>query len=161
MSQTGFQLFLGHGGRPCPTPTEHNRKKEHDPLATDDPWAMEENEWEDINKDDIPPRMRPPSDSDYLTIVDVTGVHFLGIHYCTCHGSDPCHLQLFKSKLFPATMQRTRTVFTFGVLDDFVRDNLECGTSALNYYSKLRRVTSNAFPHLVPVGGSIKLRMLC
>lgn len=48
-------------------------------------------------------------------------------------------------------MQRTKTVFTFGVLDDFVRDNLECGTSALNYYSKLRRVTSNAFPHLVPV----------
>ncbi|KAI6140502.1 hypothetical protein BKA82DRAFT_4450509 [Pisolithus tinctorius] len=36
------------------------------------------------------------------------------------------------------------------VLDDFVRDNLECGTSGMNYYSKLRRVTSGVFPHLVP-----------
>ena len=28
---------------------------------------------------------------------------------------------------------------------------MECGTTAMNYYSKLHRVTSNAFPHLVPV----------
>ncbi|KAG1884389.1 hypothetical protein F4604DRAFT_1677024 [Suillus subluteus] len=29
-------------------------------------------------------------------------------------------------------------------------DNLKCGTSAMNYYSKLRRITSSVFPHLVP-----------
>ncbi|KAI6147871.1 hypothetical protein BKA82DRAFT_4014997 [Pisolithus tinctorius] len=42
------------------------------------------------------------------------------------------------------------TAFTFQVLDDFIRDNVECGTSTMNYYSKLQRVTSSAFPHLVP-----------
>ncbi|KAL4063938.1 hypothetical protein V8B97DRAFT_2026252 [Scleroderma yunnanense] len=31
-----------------------------------------------------------------------------------------------------------------------ISDNVECGTTAVNYYSKLHRVTSNAFPHLVP-----------
>jgi hypothetical protein len=48
-------------------------------------------------------------------------------------------------------LAQPRTVFTFNVLDDFIRDNLECGTSGMNYFSKLRRITSNVFPHLVPV----------
>ncbi|KAL4078342.1 hypothetical protein V8B97DRAFT_2021446 [Scleroderma yunnanense] len=52
--------------------------------------------------------------------------------------------------LFPATTKQPRTAFTFHVLDDFIRDNVECGTSAMNYYSKLWRITSNGFPHLVP-----------
>ncbi|KIK74451.1 hypothetical protein PAXRUDRAFT_80878, partial [Paxillus rubicundulus Ve08.2h10] len=25
----------------------------------------------------------------------------------------------------------------------------ECGTAAMNYFSKLKRITSNVFPHLV------------
>ncbi|KAF8545940.1 hypothetical protein OG21DRAFT_1491749 [Imleria badia] len=41
-------------------------------------------------------------------------------------------------------------VFIFKLLDDFIRDNLECGTSGSNYFNKLQRVTSNVFPHLVP-----------
>ncbi|KAG2740183.1 hypothetical protein P692DRAFT_201689407, partial [Suillus brevipes Sb2] len=34
-------------------------------------------------------------------------------------------------------------------LNDFTLDNLECGTSAMNYYSKIRCVTSSTFPHMV------------
>ncbi|KAI5998973.1 hypothetical protein F5J12DRAFT_784815 [Pisolithus orientalis] len=52
--------------------------------------------------------------------------------------------------LFLATSKAPRMAFTFQVLDDFIRDNVECGTSAMNYYSKLQRVTSSTFPHLVP-----------
>ncbi|KAI6028907.1 hypothetical protein F5J12DRAFT_780418 [Pisolithus orientalis] len=51
--------------------------------------------------------------------------------------------------LFPAMTKAPRMAFTFQVLDDFIRDNVECGTSTMNYYSKLQRVTSSAFPHLV------------
>ncbi|KIN96391.1 hypothetical protein M404DRAFT_33276 [Pisolithus tinctorius Marx 270] len=54
------------------------------------------------------------------------------------------------ASLFLATTKAPRTAFTFQVLDDFIRDNVECGTSTMNYYSKLQRVTSSAFPHLVP-----------
>ncbi|KAI6142396.1 hypothetical protein BKA82DRAFT_3924744, partial [Pisolithus tinctorius] len=39
----------------------------------------------------------------------------------------------------------------FAVLDDFVRDNLECGMSRMNYYSKWQQMTLGVFPHLVPV----------
>lgn len=53
MSQTGFQLFLGHGGHLCPT--KNNRSMEHDLFGTAEPLAMDDNEWEDIDQDDIPP----------------------------------------------------------------------------------------------------------
>ncbi|KAG8216172.1 hypothetical protein J3R82DRAFT_8191, partial [Butyriboletus roseoflavus] len=74
---------------------------------------------------------------DYLTVVDVTGIHFMTINYCTCSGSDLEYLQLLHFKLCPATLQMPWTVFTFTLLDDFIQDNLECGTLGMNYYSKL------------------------
>ncbi|KAG1727388.1 uncharacterized protein EDB91DRAFT_1253947 [Suillus paluster] len=60
-------------------------------------------------------------------------------------------LQMFRHGFFPASFNKPKTLFTFRVLDDFLLDNLECGTLAMNYYSKLRQMTSNMFPHLVPV----------
>ncbi|KAG1732333.1 hypothetical protein EDB19DRAFT_1896758 [Suillus lakei] len=59
-------------------------------------------------------------------------------------------MQLFQAGLFPASFTRPKTAFTFTVLDDFLLDNLECGTSAMNYYSKIRRLTSSIFPLMVP-----------
>ncbi|KIM58617.1 hypothetical protein SCLCIDRAFT_127983, partial [Scleroderma citrinum Foug A] len=85
-----------------------------------------------------------------LTMVHTSGVQFCDVMYCSCDGSPDSHLQLMKAGLFPATTKEPRTILTFQVLDDFIRDNVKCGTSSMNYYSKLQRNTSNAFPHLVP-----------
>ena len=49
------------------------------------------------------------------------------------------------------TFKSIKTVFTFSVLDDFLKDNLECKTTAQQYYSKLQSTTSRMFPSLVPV----------
>ncbi|KIK10821.1 hypothetical protein PISMIDRAFT_20066 [Pisolithus microcarpus 441] len=108
---------------------------------------MDDGEWEDV--DNIPLHLRPPVGSKYLTIVDVTGVHFVLVRPCQCLNAERYHMQLFLAKLCPSTFDKPSTAFTFSVLDDFLRDNVECGTSGMNYYSKLRRVTSNVFPHLV------------
>ena len=143
--QTRFELHLGHDGSPCSTGGHEC------PINYAQPVPMDDEAWEDIDQDDIPPHLCPPTGSDYLTVVDVTGIHFITVNYCTCAGSDPEYLQLLRSKLYPATLQMPRTAFTFTLLDDFLRDNLECGTSGMNYYSKLRRITSNVFPHIVPV----------
>ncbi|KAI6032725.1 hypothetical protein F5J12DRAFT_779172 [Pisolithus orientalis] len=70
--------------------------------------------------------------------------------YCRCPGAEDSHIQLMWAGMFPATTKATRTAFTFQVLNDFVQDNVECGTSVMNFYSKLHHITSNAFPHLVP-----------
>jgi len=39
----------------------------------------------------------------------------------------------------------------FNVLDEFLIDSLKCKTSASSFYSKLRRLISNAFPDTLPV----------
>ncbi|KAG2136095.1 uncharacterized protein EDB93DRAFT_1106965 [Suillus bovinus] len=57
-------------------------------------------------------------------------------------------------------VHRLETMFTFRVLDNFLLDNLECDTSAMNCYSKLWRMTSSMFPHLVPALGKDQYREL-
>jgi len=105
----------------------------------------------DIQDQPRPYHLSGGTDRSCLTVVHTSGVHFCDVRYCNCPDAGASHLQLVKAGLFPATTKEPRTVFTFQVLDDFIMDNVECSTSAMNYYSKLRRVTSNAFPSLVPV----------
>ncbi|KAG1859430.1 hypothetical protein C8R48DRAFT_673972 [Suillus tomentosus] len=71
------------------------------------------------------------------TIVDKSRVHTHIVKYCTCPEADTADIQLFNME--------PKTTFTFDVLNDFLLDNLECGTSAMNYYSKLRRMTRASF----------------
>jgi len=134
-------MHLGHSGKPCPS-GGYSRGNN----ASDD-----EDAWEDVEDDGSPPHLARPWDRSCLTVVHTNGVHFCDIWYCSCDGSEDSHLQLMMAGLFPVTTKSPRTAFTFQVLDDFIRDDVECGTTAMNYYSKLQRVTSNAFPHAVLV----------
>ncbi|KAI6046658.1 hypothetical protein EDC04DRAFT_2597793 [Pisolithus marmoratus] len=143
LHMSGLQLHLGHGGAPCPSASVNEQETSCSTMGPGfldnarhnvqdtaiDSLAMDEVEWEDINN--IPLHLRPPLGSKYLTIVNVTGVHFM--------------------LLCPSTFTRPSTMFTFAVLDDFLRDNVECGTSGRNYYNKLHQMTSSVFPHLVAV----------
>ncbi|KAF8131231.1 hypothetical protein EV363DRAFT_1296616 [Boletus edulis] len=143
LNLAGFEVHLGHEGKSCPS--RGPNKPDLNELPGSGP-----DEWIDTDEEYIPSNLRAPDHEDYLTIVDTTGIHYLTINYCRCPDSPPAYMQLFRNKLFPATLDQPRTAFTFHVLDDFIRDNLECGTSGSNYFSKLRRITSNIFPHLVP-----------
>lgn len=94
-----------------------------------------------------------------IVIVDVSGIHEMPVHFCTCLPRPISNdLQLLDAGLFPATFRRPKTAFTFRVLDDFRMDNLESKTSAYHYYSKLRRVTNPAFPASVKVCSTLFLR---
>ncbi|KAG1800198.1 uncharacterized protein HD556DRAFT_1341629 [Suillus plorans] len=73
-----------------------------------------------------------------MVIVDKSRVYRLEVRCCDCPNA------------MSPDIQMPKTVFTFRVLDDFLLDSLECGTSAINYYSKLQQMTSSMFPHLVP-----------
>ncbi|KAG1886446.1 hypothetical protein F4604DRAFT_1877786 [Suillus subluteus] len=85
-----------------------------------------------------------------MVIIDKSGVHRLEIRCCDCPNALSPDIQMFWHGFFPASFNRPKTAFTFRVLDNFLLDNLECGTSAMNYYSKLWQMTSSMFPHLVP-----------
>jgi len=139
-------MHLGHNGDDCPS-------------AADEFDLFDGDEWEDeINPDDKPsvsgPEFQPINKT--TVIVDKSGVHRLGIKFCKCPGAMSPDIQLFQVGLFPASFSKPKTVFTFSVLDDFLLDNLECGTSAMNYFNKLRRITSGSFPHLIPVSYSTR-----
>ena len=87
-----------------------------------------------------------------FTIVDRSGIFNMEIVFCVCPDGGKEDAQLLQSGLFPATFKQIETVFTHTVLDDFLRDNLECKTTAQQYYSKLQMMTSKMSPNSIPVG---------
>ncbi|KAG1887203.1 hypothetical protein F4604DRAFT_1917014 [Suillus subluteus] len=133
LTKIGLEIHLSHQGKPCPEVTDDW----YDTIDEGDNFA--ECQWVPLVND---PRT--------TMVVDTSGVHSLMIRFCRCASALGPNMQLFEISLFPASFTSLKTAFTFAVLDDFLLDNLECGTSAMNYYSKLRRITSSVFPHLVP-----------
>ncbi|KAG1903601.1 uncharacterized protein F5891DRAFT_1127066 [Suillus fuscotomentosus] len=139
LAHVGLIIYLGHDGKQCP--------------AVTDRWDLfEEDEPEDLlEPEDLPfvsrPEFQPKENT--MVIVDKSGVHRLEVRCCECPNAMSPDIQMFRHGFFPASFNRPKTVFTFRVLNDFLLDSLECGTSAMNYYSKLRRMTSSMFPHLV------------
>lgn len=117
----------------------------------------DEQEWDEsdqvIDSFTAPTNKLPTEDSlggKFLTIVDSSGIHHISVLYCSCSGAPSPDQQLLAAALFPASFTLVSTVFTFHVLDDFRRDNLECKTTPYQFYQKLRRVTNSSFPQSVP-----------
>jgi hypothetical protein len=157
LSNVGVKLHLGHGGLECPS--------SRTPLFPSDPEASEPDPDSDADEEDWGPDENlipqsfptPPQSFDRfretaMVVVDSSGIHNIVVTWCTCPGSHRPDLQLLDIGLYPATFKQPRTAFTFPVLDEFLIDNLECKTACFNFYGKLRRFTSGAFPHTVPVG---------
>jgi hypothetical protein len=93
-------------------------------------------------------------------VVDSSGIFVHSVKWCKCNGiegEEDKHLQLLRHRLFPSSIIRPETAFTFNVLDEFLIDSLECKTSAFSFYAKPRRLTNNAFPDSVSVGGFISI----
>lgn len=87
-----------------------------------------------------------------LVIVSSTGICRRSIRWCHCAKSPAQYTQLLlRANLFPASFKNPQTAFTFEVLDHFRVDALECKTAAMNFMSKIRRITDEAFPSRVPV----------
>ncbi|KAG1844998.1 hypothetical protein F4604DRAFT_1595844, partial [Suillus subluteus] len=177
--KTGLVIWLGHNGNPCPcqgyevddieelfatTSTDSEHADDNVGPKQNPKDSNNGNDAYDAELDEQPTGVRYSNDIDDLptgvpfirnhktmtTIVDKSGVHTHIIKYCTCADTPSADIQLFQMGMFPASFSQPKTAFTFDVLDDFLLDNLECGTSAMNYYSKLRRMTTGVFPHLVP-----------
>ncbi|EAU92244.2 hypothetical protein CC1G_10130 [Coprinopsis cinerea okayama7 len=96
------------------------------------------------------PNWRVWDDCDLLVIVHTNGVHHLPTRFCSCDDAPQDDIQLLRHDLYPASHKDVRTVFTFAVLDEYLLQNLECYTSAYHFFSKLRRMTNEAFPKKVP-----------
>jgi hypothetical protein len=90
-----------------------------------------------------------------ICIVDVIGVFHHKLRWCCCPDVEPFYAQLLRLGLYPSSLERPGTAFTFSLLDYFHIDAVECKTSANNFYTKLRRLTNSLFPHKVPVSACL------
>ena len=175
LCQVGVEIHLGHRGFPCPGrsdaipgPGPNGRGADSGPGGAagngaggnadededdEDYIDVSGDEEEDLMEDVIGAHGLPLlTGEDVCVLVDKSGVHRLRVRPCICSTSATLDLQFIDMGLFPASLKKIRTAFTFGVLDDFRMDNLECKTAGSKYFNKLKRLTSNAFPHSVPVG---------
>lgn len=156
LHEVGIKLELGHAGRRCPyhisgeTLMEMEKEGEDDDDDDDDQGAEAEREEYTLRTESSPFRGTGRNGS-MLTVVDMTGIHHLDVNWCGCENCPPRDQQLLAMGLYPASTLQPQTAFTFRVLDDYLLTNKECKTSAMSYYSRLRRVTDNAFPQRVPV----------
>ena len=143
LNEEGLVLYLGHGGTPCPGTKSKTGicTQETQANKSADKGTMDEElgAWEADNK-------------KCLTVIDISGVHQLCIGWCQCEDAPGADVQLLRSRLFPASISNPSTAFTFGLLDYFHIDSVECKTSALSFFSKLWCLTNNYSPDSVPVG---------
>ncbi|KAH9030738.1 hypothetical protein EDB85DRAFT_1866206 [Lactarius pseudohatsudake] len=168
----GFKLCFGHDGKPCPLTPRRTRSaslisvEEEDSPSPGAPLppshAPEYMEGISDTLFDLSGDMLNPSDgytrrtrtaksgNPLITIVNQTGVFDMDVLFCICPNAGANDEQLLQAGLFPSTFKRIETAFTFTVLDDFLADNLECKTTAQQYYSKLQSITNRMFPHHVP-----------
>ncbi|KAG1847069.1 hypothetical protein F4604DRAFT_1688189 [Suillus subluteus] len=157
--KTRLVIWLGHYGNPCPWDDDlgeavffaHGGPEDTHDLDTDSELDEEPTGARFIKEaHDLPTGVLFIRNSKTITtIVDKSRVHTHIVKYCTCPEAAATDIQLFEMGLFPASFLEPKTAFTFDALREFLLDNLECGTSAMNYYSKLRRMITSVFPHLV------------
>ncbi|KAH6903662.1 hypothetical protein BKA70DRAFT_1227593 [Coprinopsis sp. MPI-PUGE-AT-0042] len=85
---------------------------------------------------------RPLPGPSNFTVFHTTGVHKVNINYCDCRTVDRVG-QLLRARWFPATHDRTHTVFTFDAIDQFQELTLQGKTTLYDYYHTLLRLSDN------------------
>ena len=95
---------------------------------------------------------RSPDGLPYeITVVHTNGIHVCNIHYCSCSAQDTSWEQLVRQDLFPSSLLRPKTVFTFHLLK-FAHQLALCSKSAMyDFATVLRRTTNGAFPDDIQV----------
>lgn len=90
-----------------------------------------------------------PDQNPYVLFVHTNGLHSLPYIQCGCGGPQERIAGAVRMRLMPASFTIFKTMFTFDVLEDFRLANLECKTSAYQYYQLLRRKTEPLAPQIV------------
>ena len=146
----------------------HSKQPQRPPVCIPDlpdpnsDQTAKANNQDDQNWEDIPSSafawvplqtltpIRDDHDNEFLLIIDSTALLSLPVVLCSCPNANPADELLLDLDLLPASYGHIRTAFTFSCLDDYWSSNLECKTSAYQYYQELQWLTNPAFPQTVP-----------
>ncbi|KAJ6447668.1 hypothetical protein C8R47DRAFT_921467, partial [Mycena vitilis] len=84
-----------------------------------------------------------PAYGDDFVIIDNSGVHQVGLNFCTCGPGGHVTVQLLRAHLWPSTTTNPRTAATFSVLRRYHLLLFESKCAALEFYQSLARETDN------------------
>ncbi|KAF7296591.1 CxC2 domain-containing protein [Mycena chlorophos] len=87
---------------------------------------------------------RPRQAREDFIILHDNGLHHVALDYCGCDRVEEDHLQLLRSRFFPATTQRIQTCATFACLDRFHAFSLKPKTNGFDFFDTLERLTNGA-----------------
>ena len=80
---------------------------------------------------------------DDFVVIDINGIHDVGLDFCNCETSKPHFIQLLWYGLYPASVDCPKTAVTFTVLKHFQLLNFESKASMFEFYNTLVRLSDN------------------
>ena len=80
---------------------------------------------------------------DDFIILDISGVHEVSLDFCGCEDAQPRHVQLLRSRLFPATGVSPRTAATFRLMEHYHILHNQTKASGFEFYNTLDRRSNN------------------
>ncbi|KAL0955398.1 hypothetical protein HGRIS_001645 [Hohenbuehelia grisea] len=80
---------------------------------------------------------------DNFVVLNITGIHEVGLDYCGCPLAPSYQIQLLRHRLFPATVMNPKTAATFRLLDFAQMLSVEGKVSVFECYRSLVRLTDN------------------
>ncbi|KAI0739290.1 hypothetical protein C8Q80DRAFT_1222396 [Daedaleopsis nitida] len=84
-----------------------------------------------------------PTSNDDFTILDINGIHEVGLSFCGCETAQPQYVQLLRNRFFPATSVKPKTAGTFRLLEHYHLLSTQSKVSAYNFYTTLSKRTDN------------------
>ena len=80
---------------------------------------------------------------DDFVVLDINGIHEVGVDFCDCEKLKPEFIQLLRFGWFPASVDCPKTVVTFPVLKHFQLLNFKSKASPFEFYNTLVQLTDN------------------
>jgi hypothetical protein len=84
-----------------------------------------------------------PAFGDSFTIIDINGIHDVGLDFCGCGRYGTMTQQLLRFRLYPATVQNPNTASTFRALHHFQLLSFESKCSVYEFHQTLVRESDN------------------
>jgi hypothetical protein len=95
---------------------------------------------------------------DFL-VFDITGIVRVNLDFCGCETSSHIdrYIQLIRAGLYPATIQRPQTAFTFRCLETLHELSLQSKITVFDFYNTLLQKSDKLRLGKIPVSGVFKL----
>ncbi|KAG1812343.1 hypothetical protein EV424DRAFT_1473566 [Suillus variegatus] len=102
-----------------------------------------------------------PAMADDFVVIDVHGIHEIGLDFCGCETTQVHYKQLLHARWFPSTVSNPQTAATFALMEFFHLLSFESKVLAYKFYYSIARRTDNT--SITPIRDcySVFMHMVC